>query len=149
MYTYRFHTAILFTNRQIYREASHVFYMENLFIRIHTVTPEPLFKLNEGGIFRVDASASQGLPILSEDSTVQTCKRHIMEIELIRGSPSSDEREDNQFILGCDDLSLFCTHLFWLSAQSEGQRRLMLDRVQLSIMIGDELLDQFANENPA
>lgn len=94
---------------------------------------------------------SQELPILSEDSKIQTCKRHIMEIELVQGSLSSDEREDNQFILACDDLSLFCTRLFWLSARREGwtRRRLMLDRVELCIMIGDELLDPFAYENSA
>lgn len=123
--------------------------MENLFVRVHTVTPEPLFKLSSGGIFRVGADASQGLPILSEDSKIQTCKRHIMEIELVQGSLSSDKRDDYQFILACDDLSLFCTHLFWLSAPVEGQRRLMLDRVELCIMIGDELLDPLTDENSA
>lgn len=123
--------------------------MENLFIRVNSVKPERLFNWVSGGIYRIRGRASQGLPILSEDSKIQACKRHIMEIELFQGCLSSDEREDHQFILGCDDLSLFCTHLFWLSVGSEDYVRVKLDRMKLCITIGDELLHPVMYENRA
>ena len=39
--TYLFHTSIFFANLQVYHEASNVFYLGKLFLRLNTATSGP------------------------------------------------------------------------------------------------------------
>ena len=79
---YRFHTSILFTNRQVCHEASNIFYMENPFVRVNFVTPGPF----QPGAFEPFGDSGYAMPVCSDSSEVLACTRHVMEIDLIPDS---------------------------------------------------------------
>ena len=145
MHTYLFHTSILFANRQIYHEASNVFYLENLFIRVNSVTTGPFF--------RIPAFAANGdyghllpLPISFRSSKVKACTRHVMEIDLV--PCSSSVSRNLHFILAADELPLLCKRLVRTDALYKG-RIGMLQRMELWIIVGDEVLNTPTYEESA
>ena len=128
-YVFRFHTSIFLVSRKVYREASNIFYMENLFIRINHVLPGPFFQyVNQG----------YGLPIFWDGSKVMACTRHALEIDLIPNSMSSDQRTNQHFIVACDDLPRIVRQLLWDAANREIQALKLLD-VELWAFVGDEI----------
>ena len=145
VHTYLFHTSILFVNQQVYHEASNVFYLENLFIRVNSVTTGPFFK--------IPAFAANGdhghllpLPISFYSSKVKACTRHVMEIDLWPCSSSGSR--NLHFILAADELPLLCKHLLWTDALYKG-RIGILQRMELWIIVGDEVLNTPTYEESA
>ena len=132
-YTYRFHTSILFTNRQVYHEASDIFYMENLFIRVN-MTSQGLSHQRE--TLKLWANHNDALSIRANVSKVQACTRHVMEIEVIPDPlVSSSQRRDHHFMLACDSLADFCREYLCMSEY-------------MKIIIGDEVADPPENGKP-
>ncbi|CAD6585480.1 MAG: hypothetical protein ASARMPREDX12_002009 [Alectoria sarmentosa] len=141
-----FWTSILFTNRQVYNEASDIFYMENLFIRVNSVIPGPMFNPDALGDYKDDAGRSYGLPILSKGSKAQACTRHAMEIDLIAGLESYGHNRNHHLLLACDDLPMFCRALLLMGGRylhETGRPQ----EIELWIIIGDEI--GTAGENSA
>ena len=137
--TYLFHTSILSTNRQLYHEASNVFYIENLFVRVNSVTSAPFIK-----IFAFAANGDHGhllpLHIFSNGSKVQACTRRFMEIDLSPCSSSVWQERNLYFIFAADELALLCKRLIWTDALYTG-RIGILQRMELWIIIGDWVLN--------
>ena len=145
VHTYLFHTSILFVNQQVYHEASNVFYLENLFIRVNSVTTGPFF--------RIPAFAAHGdyshwlpLPISFYSSKVKACTRHVMEIDML--PCSSSVSRNLQFILAADELPLLCKRLLRTDTLYKG-RIGMLQRMELWIIVGDEVLNTPTYEESA
>ena len=136
-YNYRFHTSILLTNRQIYTEASDIFYMENLFIRVNSYLPIENFDddyYNDAGALM----RCYRLPLLCEGSKAQACTRHAMEIDFIKGRRSDRHDRDHHFILACDDLPNFCRTLLLVGEWNALSDNLLFE-IELWIIIGDEV----------
>ena len=147
MHTYRFHTSILFANRQIYHEASNVFYMDNLFIRVNAVTSGPFFEFS-GFAAKEDHDHLLPLPIFTNESKVQACTRHVMEIDLFPYSPSVLQERNLHFILTADDLPMLCRRLLWtdvIYTDNVG----ILQQTELWIIVGDEVLNASTYEKSA
>ena len=98
-YMYRFHPSILFINRQIYHEASNIFYMENLFVRVNTVTPGPLFSQMHSNLSETMAMCC---PFVQIARRPWPALRHIMEICLIPDSLSSGQQRNRHLIIACE-----------------------------------------------
>ena len=150
VHTYRFHTSILSANRQIYHEASNVFYLENLFIRVNAVTSGLV-----SPFFRIPTSAAHGehhhlvpLPMFSNGSKLQACTRHVMEIDLFPCSPSVLPERQFRFILAADDLRLLCRRLLQTDAIYWDMIGL-LQETGLWITVGDEVLTLPTSEKSA
>ena len=116
----------------MYDEASHVFYMENLFIRVNLGGRHHKLRAFEGYFprtFRV--------PILSWDTHVLACKRHVMELG-VSSKPSESHDNHSRFIFAGDDLPIFSETLreTLVAMDSCG---FLLNSVELSIIIGDEV----------
>ena len=139
VHTYRFHTSILFANRQVYHEASNVFYLENLFVRVNSVTSGPFSKIS-GFAANGDHGHLSPLPIFSNGSKVQACTRHAMEIDLFPCSSSVWQERNLHFLLAADELPLLCRHLLWTDRIDTG-RIGILQQTELWIIIGDEVLN--------
>ena len=116
----------------MYNEASHLFYMENLFIRV-----------NLGGIPNLalwDLHHYEGsftlswLPIISFGTHVLDCKRHVMELSVNSMTRSESRVDDHHFIIAGDDLPTFSRMLV-----GYGEKRFSLHSIELSIVIGDEV----------
>ena len=137
VHTYLFNTSILFANRQIYHEASHVLYLENLFVRVNSVTSGPFLETPSFAANR-DYGHLLPLPIFSNESKVQACTRHVMEIDLFPCSSSISQERKFHFILAADDLPLLCRHLLWMDARYMER---LLQQTELWIIIGDEVLN--------
>lgn len=131
VYTYQFHTSILFTNRQVYNEASNIFYMENLFIRVNSVERGPYWQPGPNGV-------CNGLPILSKGPKAQACTRHVMEIDLIPRLREYDHHRNHHFIFACHDLSMFCRALRVMDGCYHLETKGLLG-MELWIIIGDEV----------
>ena len=131
--SYRFHTSILLTNRQIHHEASHVFYMENLFIRVNTVILTPMRLPNVLGGWREYA-----LPVFSNSTNIQACKRHVMDINMVPESQWPHPREQCTFILACRDLPMLGRTLLLMSTQTEYSFDFLLG-TDLQIIIRDDI----------
>ncbi|KAF6228944.1 hypothetical protein HO133_007056 [Letharia lupina] len=133
-----FHTSILFTNRQVYIEASNIFYMENLFIRINSVAANELYHPTNFGGYRSTGSSGRGLRVLSTGTKAQACTRHVMEINLIPSPLLFDHHGYHHFIFACDDLPVFCRAL--RSIDRFYRRELQpLQVMDLWFTIGDEV----------
>ena len=149
-YRHRFRTSILFISRQVYNEASNIFYMENLFVRVNTVTPGPFF---QPGAFEAFGDSGYALPVCSDSSKVLACTRHVIEIDLIPDSLSSARRRNRHLIIACDDLPLFCRYLLSClltkGELDEGQMELMLQRLELWIIVGDEVMNPLTYDKSA
>ena len=139
VHTYRFHTSILFANRQVYHEASNVFYLENLFVRVNSVTSGPFSKISAFAA-NGDHGHLSPLPIFSNGSRVQACTRHVMEIDLFPCSSSVWQERNLHFILAADELPLLCRHLLWTDKSDTG-RIGILQQTELWIIVGDEVLN--------
>ena len=137
VHTYLFSTSILFANRQIYHEASNVLYLENLFVRVNAITSGLFFEKPPFAANR-DYGHLIPLTIFSNESKVQACTRHVMEIDLFPCSSSIPQGRQFHFILAADDLPLLCRSLLWKDAIYMERT---LEQTELWIIIGDEVLN--------
>ena len=147
MHTYLFHTSILFANRQIYHESSNVFYLENLFVRVNAVTSGPFFDFSALAA-KEDHGHLLPLPIFINESKVQACTRHVMEIDLFPRSSSVLQERKLHFILAADDLPLLCRRLLWTDVIYTDKIGI-LQQTELWIIVGDEVLNASAYEKSA
>ena len=117
----------------MYNEASNVFYMENLFIRASVGSRGYTAWSFDGYPPEYFVHCSR-LPILSCSTQVLACKRHVMELNLHSLIRKESHDKESHFIFACDDLARFSRTLVWIE-----QEGLLLNSMQLSIIIGDEV----------
>ena len=105
---YDFSSSILRTNRQIGREASHVLYTENNFIRVSSSGP-----YHSAGTFNTGLSWNgYGVHTLATHGQAQQFSRHRMDIVMFREEIPLDEPEpqftENCFVIAGEDLPRLC-----------------------------------------
>ena len=119
----------------MYIEASNVFYMENLFIRVNLENASSvLVPSNFAGFKRYFPRGSR-LPVVSWSMKVLACKRHVMDLNVGAENRWKDGLGHRHFILACDDLPTFSRALLWI----EGLGTCLLPTMELSIIIGDQV----------
>ena len=127
--------SILLTNRQVYLEASNVFYMDNMFVR---------FNLNkETTVFETFELGDPRPPYLYWGRKDHVCKRHVMEIDVIRDHRRHGRSTKRHFMLASDDLPKICRILLMMDGMyvgsGPGAIKLFLRETELWITIGDEV----------
>lgn len=102
--SYQLHPAIIRTNQQIEREASHILYAENLLVRVSSIGPSSSWDLFGWN------GEDHPVPILARADQAKRFTRHVMEVVTLQNSESPrdiefglDESEDS-FIISSDDL---------------------------------------------
>lgn len=102
-YIYRFHTSILYTNRQVSNEACQAFYMNNLLVDI-SLSRNQIANLTIGTF---------GLNVLSR-TNVQLSKRYAMKIYLSSEGEVSHDHENDNYAVTYNEFPGLCRSLLWM-----------------------------------
>ncbi|CAF9942011.1 hypothetical protein IMSHALPRED_003152 [Imshaugia aleurites] len=126
-YKYTFHTAILYTNRQINNEASQTFYIDNLFV--HISCSRDIACLSD---YKYDGDWRKVFPRGAEAGK---SVHPAMEISLLSEGEVDKHHEICHFIVTCQELPAICRSLLSKDKKYPGSMASM----KLRLVIGDEV----------